>query len=86
MSKNPKPTTREINIWEHTGWGNSIEWNDYQKRKLHGHLQNRPQLGDIINSKMESGKVGQFVVVEVHYMRDPPDMFFCVVEDLGYKE
>ena len=85
-SKKPKLTGRQINIWEHTGWGDTIAWTDYKTRRLHGHLPERPKVGDIINSEMESGKVGQFVVVEVEYMRDPPDQFFCKVSDLGYKE
>ena len=86
MSKKPKLTGRQINMWEHTGWGDAIHWRDFQKRKLYGHLYERPKLGDIINSEMQSGKVGQFVVVEVEYMRDPPDQFFCKVSDFGYKE
>lgn len=86
MSKKPKLTGRQINMWEHSGWGNSINWWDFAKRRVYGHMDQRPKVGDIINAKMKSGKVGQFVVSEVEYMRDPPDQFFCTVSDLGYKE
>lgn len=86
VGNKPKLTGRQINVWEHDGWGNTITWTNYNKRRMHGHLPERPKLGDVINCKMESGKIAQFLVVEVDYMRDPPDQFFCTVSDLGYKE
>lgn len=78
------PTGRIINMWKHTGWGNSISFTDWEKRRLVGHLPNRPKIGDEIRSKMESGEIGRFLVSEVEYCRDPKDMFFCTVKDLKY--
>lgn len=86
FNKKPKLTGRQINLWEHTEWGDSIYFMDFSKRKVAGHLYDRPEVGDIINSKMTSGKIGQFLVTDVEYMADPPDMFFCNVSDIGYKE
>lgn len=82
----PKLTGHEINMWQHTGWGNSIFWLNYERRQIYGHLMDKPQPGDLINSRMDSGKVAQFLVVDVEYMRDPPDMFFCTVSDFGYTD
>lgn len=78
------PTGRIINLWEHAGWGDSIMFYDWEKRRLVGHLGKRPKIGDEIRSKMESGKIGRFLVSEVEYCRDPNDMFFCTVKDLKY--
>jgi hypothetical protein len=82
----PKLTGREINMWEHKGWGNAINWLDFEKRKMYGHLYDKPRIGDLINCQMQSGKVHSFIVVDVEYKSDPPDMFFCDVSDYKYKE
>lgn len=42
--------------------------------------------GDVITSRMESGRVGRFLVLEARYLPDPPDMFRAVVTWLGYEE
>jgi hypothetical protein len=84
--RRPKLTGRQINMWEHTEWGNSIYFLSYRERKVSGHLYNRPSVGDILNAKMASGKIGQFIVTKVDYVIDPNDMFFCEVSDFGYRE
>lgn len=86
ISKKPKLTGRQINAWDHKQWGNHISWYNYPKRRMHGHMPEKPKVGDIINHEMQSGKVAQFVVVEIEYMADPRDQFFCTVSDFGYKE
>lgn len=68
----------------HNGWGNSIQWSDYDKRRVVGWLQRRPKVGDEIRFKMESGKTARYAVVIVEYMGDPNDMFFADVMDIGY--
>lgn len=80
------PTEEIINLWEHNGWGNNVYFSDFKNRKITGHLSPRPKVGDEIRSKMSSGKIGRFLVKEIEYCRDPNDMFFCDVEDLGYLE
>jgi hypothetical protein len=45
----------------------------------------RPRVGDILASKMGSGKVGEWVFTEVDYERDPNDMFFGWVRFIGYE-
>lgn len=59
---------------------------DWEKRKLSGHMTPRPQVGDIIQSEMSSGKIGQFEVIDVKgaWNNDPPDMFYATVKDLTY--
>jgi hypothetical protein len=82
----PPLTGREINMWDHTGWGDAIYWADYEAGRMHGHLQEKPKKGDVINCKMQSKQIGQFVVIKTKYMPDPPDQFFCTVSWFGYKQ
>lgn len=73
-----------INMWEHTTWGNKIQWLDWNARKLAGWLTPRPTIGTEVRSKMQSGKIARFKIVEITRMRDPEDMFFATCKDLGY--
>ena len=75
-----------INMWEHSGWGNSVKWFDWQKRRVVGWLHQIPEVNDEIRAKMESGKTARFKIVNVEPQRDPPDMFFATVEYVGYLE
>jgi hypothetical protein len=75
------PKTYEIG----GGWGNTIQWFNYDKRRVTGWKQCKPRAGDILESRMESGKTGVFKFVEVEHCSDPHDMFFATVEDIGYK-
>ena len=80
MTKN-----RIINLWEHKGWGDSIYWLDYDRRSLTGHLRPTPIEGDEIRSKMESGKIGRFILKEVKRCVNPSDQFFATTSKLiGY--
>lgn len=76
---------RTIEIDKHNGWGNSIYFSDYAKMKVAGHLRERPEVGDRLEAKLQSGKIGVFEFIEVKLMRDPPDQFFATVKPLGYK-
>lgn len=73
-------------IWEHKGWGDAINWTDWDERTIHGHLTPSPKIGDEVQAKMQSGKIGRFEIIEIRYMSDPKDMFFATVKDLGYVE
>ncbi len=86
FNRTPKTTGRIINIWEHFGWGNSMYFLDWQKRKVSGHLYDSPSKGDILRAEMNSGKIAEFVFTEVEYCKDPRDMFFGTVKDIGYFE
>lgn len=70
---------------KHKGWGDSIEWMDYSTRRIVGHLQRRPQVGDEIITRMQSGKVARYYVKTVDHKWDPADMFFADVIDIGYE-
>lgn len=71
-------------------WGNSLEFfrwevDDEGLRRISGHKrQSLFSVGDWIAMEMESGRVGVFEVVELDWMRDPIDMFFGKVKDVGY--
>lgn len=76
---------RIITMSEHSSWGNSIFWTDYDQRKLSGFMQQKPTVGDIVRANMQSGKVARFRVESVENIQDPKDMFFAKVSDLGYE-
>lgn len=75
---------RIIKIWEHESWGNSVSWNKYEDRRIYGFLYHLPDEGDVIMSKMVSGKIGCFKISSVRHCNDPSDMFFATVSDWGY--
>jgi hypothetical protein len=67
-----------------TDWWSRSE--EVQCRKVTGHLTPLPRKGDEFQCKMQSGNIGRFVVFEVEYCVDPPDMFFAKTELRGYVE
>lgn len=80
-SKHPKI------VWDmrkHKGWGNSIQFNDWEKRRLVGWTSPIPKKGDELIAEMFSGKLGKFLFVKVEPCIDPSDMWFATVKDLGY--
>jgi len=76
---------RIISMWEHSGWGNSIFFTDWDKRTVAGHLNPTPKKGDILRCKMESGKIARFEFAEVDVMSDPKDQFFAKMSDMEYE-
>lgn len=75
-----------INIWEHKMWGDNIQWQNWEKRVIVGWLTPAPQVGGEVRAKLESGKVGCFKIESIDQMRDPGDMFFATLSDIGYLE
>jgi hypothetical protein len=74
-------------VWvmkDHQGWGNRIGWFDTDELKLSGHTTPRPEIGDELQAETESHKVMRYVFTDVEYVRDPRDMWFATVEQLGY--
>ena len=67
-----------------SGWGNAIDWMDWDKREIVGWLSRIPEVNDEIQKKMESGKIARFIILSVERCGDPPDMFFAKVADVGY--
>jgi hypothetical protein len=83
----PPLTGRVIEAWNHTGWGDNVHfWPEGSRDHIVGWLSRKPVVGDEIRFKMRSGRVGRYVLVEVEYMQDPPDMWSGRVEGLGYVE
>lgn len=68
------------------GWGDAIDWFNIPKRKVVGWKCSRPEKGDWLLCKTQSGKTGIFIFKVVEYCKDPPDMFFADVEDVGYED
>lgn len=81
------------------GWGNHVSWLNEGKadpvglddgtvgqgpRKVYGHKFDRPKIGDVLTSEMQSGHIAKFVFTEVTYETDPDDMFFGNVEFVEY--
>ena len=67
-------------------WGNNVEWLDIATRRVVGWTEPLPQVGDVLKSPMQSGRVGLFVFTQVEPCRNPNDMFFGHVEQVGYEE
>lgn len=80
-----KTDAKTWNMWDHSGWGDSLHWSDWDRRRLYGFLKEPPKIGDILRSKMESGKIARFVFTNVEILKDPSDMFFANVSDLEYE-
>lgn len=73
-----------IDAREHKFWGDRIQWFNWDTRKIVGWLDRIPSIGDEIRFQMQSGKVAQFEVIEIERCRDPQDMFFATLKDIGY--
>lgn len=73
------PTGITINMWEHSGWGDSIYWHNFDSREICGHLSPLLQVGDEIRSKFESGMMRDFLSYKLDPCKDPSDMFFAKV-------
>jgi hypothetical protein len=75
-------------IWLYRGWGNRIEFFNWEIRQISGHIPNRRdfKIGDEVRERMETGKVARFEVIEVEYCQGVDDMFFALVKDIGYLE
>lgn len=71
------------NMQEHTGWGNTIAFYNWETRRIFGWKRGL-KVGDKLISKMQSGKTAEFEIIEIEYKRDPSDMFFGYVSDIGY--
>lgn len=65
--------------------GPSIFWHDYDRRRICGHV-GRPKPGDVVTTKMQSGKIGVFEITKVNWCGDPQNMYFADVKDVGYWE
>lgn len=63
--------------------GIDIYWHDFDRRIVVGHT-GYPARGDVFSSKMQSGKIAVFEVVEVRRCSDPSNMYFADVKDAGY--
>jgi hypothetical protein len=82
--------TNEPTLWiqaDHQGWGNAINWDDYEKCSLSGHIDKTNQggvkVGDILHTPLQSGNIGVFEITEVSYFnREPLDMFFAKAKPL----
>lgn len=83
--KKPQLTGYVYDASKHTGWGNSIDWSDYDNRRVVGWLHRKPVVGDEILFRMKSGKTSRYAVLKVEYCGDPRDMFFADVMDIGYE-
>jgi len=63
------------------GWGNRIEFIDYEKGEVYGFCSITPNRDDLVELKNPDGTKSLFRFVVVHPCYDPPDMFFAEVED-----
>ena len=82
-----KTTGYVYNMDKHNSWGNSINWLNWDERKITGHFSNpRLEIGDTLLFTTRSGKIGKVIISSIEYCNDPIDMFFGKVIDDGYTE
>lgn len=67
----------------HEQWGDSCVFSSYENGLVHG-FGDFPRVGDVMVSKMNSGKEGAFLFVRVRHCGNPRDMWTGAVEGLGY--
>jgi len=67
-------------------WGNSIRWMNFDKRSVSGHSTPVPSVGDFLDYNMKSGRTFRFKFDAIERMRDPSDMFFGNMSDVGYTD
>lgn len=60
-------------------------WPSYEAMRVCGHV-GQPRIGDVITTKMKSGKIGVFEIVKVEWCNDPRNMYFADVKPVGYWE
>jgi len=66
------------------GWGNSIQWQNWERRSIVGWKYRTPETGDILRCQLTRGWA-RFVFTKIDRCMDPKDMFFADVRDLGYE-
>jgi len=69
---------------EQSAWGNRIGFSDFSNRRVNGHMTPNVKDGDIFAYRMESGAYAAFEVYNVENSRNPGDLFFADVWDVGY--
>lgn len=88
LKKKRTLTGRVIKAWEHNGWGNSVEWSDYEKLRIVGWLPRKPRENDEIQFEMMSPELGKvktrFIVTEVEHCSGVHDMFFAFIKPFAY--
>lgn len=79
------PVEDVVGVFPHnTRWGYRITFEDYDERKVHGHITPRASDGDLFAYQLESGRIGVFALENVDNCLDPSDMFFADARDVGY--
>jgi hypothetical protein len=79
-----KPTGR---VFEMPGeyWGVQIFFYDFERRLIYGYTDKKIlTIGDELRAKMKSGMIARFLITDMEYCEDPPDMFFATVKDVGF--
>lgn len=68
------------------GWGRSIKWFDYKTRCIVGWMpyREKPKKGELMLARLKSGRIGTYLIKSVEYEKDPHDMFFADLQDIGY--
>lgn len=69
-----------INMWEHQGRGNKIEWISMESRKLMGCMTPLPAIGDEVRCQLVSKQTNEvtlvaFTIQKVEPMGSPRDSF-----------
>ena len=86
FKRGPKLPAATGKVWSlHHQWGNAFSLFDWDRRMYYGFKRSdKPVVGDEIHQPMKSGKTAVLRITSVDYKLDPPDMFFCEAQEIGY--
>lgn len=73
------PTGKVWKVAEHNDWGDRITifMKHEHTYRWSGHTTPLVQVGDVLETELESGRVGRFLLTEVEHCGDPWDMWFA---------
>ncbi len=79
-----EPEVKERWLWNQNPY--DMKWHDFEKGKFLGFRTSKPRVGDLVETKMQSGKLALSVFIKIEPQGDPQDMFFADCEHIGYSD
>lgn len=70
----------------HSGWGDNIQWMNWETRRVVGWTTLLPNKGDELIAAMESGRTARFTFSKVELCYNPSDMWFATLKDKNYED
>lgn len=68
-----------------SGWGDSIKWFNFKSNIIVGWKRRIPEKDEVVKAILASGRSAFYHILEVDRQRDPCDMFFATLKNIGYE-